>query len=424
MENNGIFEELRKSRKIIGDLDAGFDPVLTLFVGLYNASKYLDSIMHEIVTQTHKDVFIVIVDNNSEDDTWERVGEFLEILPGRVVICRNKFNMGGLGSLLLNIDLVRTEWFSLIHQDDIYMSHHFETIVRAIKSSDEDVITVSTSMASIDSEGKILGRSIRSQWLIKDFNQPNMFLANMRAQTVPWPSTAFKTEPFNAVKGYWTSSAFSDTEMTLLLSAHGKFRFIDQETMFYRENPHSESHLVTTDDREMTTFLSLARVFNSQEFTEILRMVEREDRDKFIRELDKGIENRLTSTFALLAVKTMSHEILSKEWGFSNVAVVESLKIDYTQFASNQSVELLQRVLDYLEYFERDRNIMKLSRSGTNKHDESATENGSGVGRSLVRTFYFRYGGVVPFRIAKFSLVKFYRIKIRFSRNNRHKYFE
>ena len=422
--NTHIFEELRKKREIFGSFDSNLDFSLTAFVGVFNASTYLDNIKSELLNQSSQDFFIVIVDNASSDETWREVSGWLSLFPGRIIVSRNNVNLGGLGSLLMNMDLVETDWFANIHQDDVYKPNHIDAFVREIASCDKRTVAISTSMGSMNHDGKLIARNVRTQWLLRRLDQPYIFLANLHTQTVPWPSTAFKVDTFLGVSRHWTGYAFADTEITMMLTAHGDFRFLNEETMYYRENPLSESHLVTQHDREITTLVSLSRVFNSNEFLAILRLIELKDRATFLLNLNAGLENRLRDAHNLLVIKTMTHEIIANEWGYLNTAALKNLHIDYQDFASQQSLDLIESLISYSTIdgaYSADSLPESKKYLGSKKDDTKLSKRRK---LSLPRRFYFYTGKFIPFKIARKLLVFVMRMKIRFSKKHRLKYFE
>lgn len=424
MKNNILFENERQSRDALGELNDKNVCQITAMVGLFNASSYLENIKSELIRQTYQNFFIILVDNDSTDGTWNQISSWPDLFPGRLIAVKNSFNLGGFGSLLLNLDLVKTGWFTWINQDDLYKEIHIETLERAINACEENVVTLSTSMGSVDASGRKIGRNPRAQWLVSKHEQPDLFLANLHTQTVPWPSTAFRTDAFNRIEGNWTSSAFSDTEFTLYLSAYGKFKFIDKETMYYRENPISESHLVTESDRDLTTTICLTRVFNSKEFLDILKLVKKEDRSKFLEDLDNGIKNRVVNKSNLQLLLVMTHEIIAKEWGYIEPNVLKLLYSDYSDFASIQSTDLVERLLNNSL---RDLPNFIIQKRVDQTHDALRNLTLGRKKRSigyLLRKLYSVIGIYIPYRAGKIILKNFLQTKLRLSKNHRWKYFE
>jgi glycosyltransferase involved in cell wall biosynthesis len=290
----------------------------TVFVGIYNGQKYLDSLKSQLLTQSYQDFQLVVIDNASTDGSWDALADWPTIFGEKLILRRNETNLGGGGSLAkaLKEGLIVTEWFTTIHQDDDYFSGHIEKLVEIIQSSPTDVVAVCTGMASMDENSQSLATPPRASWLVDDPSIPNSFLINLRTQTLSFPTTAFRTKEFLQCFRFWHSPTFSDTETTLLLCGHGEFRYNSQETMRYRENPQSESHVINSVEALLGAAVSLSRIFSSEEFRTVLSKVDNRQRGLFFDELMSSIEIRLRESNLLYLVKILASESCANAWEY------------------------------------------------------------------------------------------------------------
>jgi glycosyltransferase involved in cell wall biosynthesis len=291
---------------------------LTVFVGIYNGEKYLASLQSQILSQSFQDFQLIVIDNASTDGSWDALSQWCDVFGKRLIIRRNETNLGGGGSLAsaLNSGLIQGQWFTTLHQDDFYFAGHLERLMATIEGSPNDVVAVCTGMASMDEKAKEIPSPPRASWLVNDNSAPSSFLINLRTQTLSFPSAAFKTDAFSCCFQYWHSPTFSDTETTLLLCGHGEFRYIPDETMRYRENPISESHVVNSMEALLGATISLSRVFASQEFRTVLSKVDRGERGLFFTELMSSIEIRLQESSLLYLVKILASEACANAWEY------------------------------------------------------------------------------------------------------------
>jgi glycosyltransferase involved in cell wall biosynthesis len=291
---------------------------LTVFIGIYNGEKYLESLQKQLLSQTYQDFHLVVIDNFSTDNSWKALADWPAIFGEKLILRRNDMNLGGGGSLAkaLNSGLINTQWFTMIHQDDYYFTGHIEKLNETIQSSSEDVVAVCTGMASMDENSDSLPTPPRASWLVDDYSTPHSFLINLRTQTLSFPTTAFRTKEFLQCFRFWHSPTFSDTETTLLLCGHGEFRYISQETMRYRENPQSESHVINSVEALLGATISLLRVFSSEEFRTVLSKVDQSQRGLFFDELMSSIEIRLRESNLLYLVKILASESCANAWEY------------------------------------------------------------------------------------------------------------
>lgn len=291
---------------------------ITVFVGIYNGQKYLESLKSQLLSQSFQDFQLVVIDNASTDGSWNTLTDWPAIFGEKLILRRNDINLGGGGSLAnaINSGLINTDWFTMFHQDDDYFAGHLEKLVETIRSSPDYVVAVCTGMASMDEKSQSLPTPPRASWLVDDPSTPNSFLINLRTQTLSFPTTAFRTKEFAQCFRFWHSPSFSDTETTLLLCGYGEFRYITQETMRYRENPQSESHVINSVEALFGATISLSRVFTSEEFRTVLSKVDHEQRGLFFNELMSSIEIRLRDSSLLYLVKILASEACANAWEY------------------------------------------------------------------------------------------------------------
>jgi glycosyltransferase involved in cell wall biosynthesis len=316
---------------------------ITVFLGIYNGKQYLESLKEQLASQTFQDFLIVVVDNASTDNSFEELISWKSDFGDRLTLYRNGVNLGGSGSLsrALTERYIETKWFVFLHQDDLYLPNHLEIISKSLREAPEKVVAVCTGMGSMDETGKTQVSPPRAAWLIGDTSTVSSFLINLRFQTLSFPSSAFKTKVFEECFRYWHSPAFSDTETTLYLCAYGEFRYIQTETMKYRENSQSESHVVNSLEASITAAISLSRVFASREFKMILQSVEASSRSDFFSELIQSIELRIPNSPLTHFVKILATEECSRVWEYQESTTTLALSSVYDGLGSNFSSTLL-----------------------------------------------------------------------------------
>ena len=342
-----LSEEIRRQRVIINQ-NSQEQIHLTVFLGLYNAERYIDSLQDQIAGQIAQGYKLVVVDNHSEDSTWKLIQEWPSRFECNVVLVKNPINLGGSGSINLNLDLVDTEWVTYLHQDDFYFTNHLEILLGAAQSASDATASISSSMGSMDGEGRRIPGRIRAGWLLTDKNRETNFLANLRSQSVPWGSTIFRTQSYKEVVSNWHSNAFPDTEMILKLLCIGETNFLNIETMLYRENPMSESHRVQKIEGSVASTTSLARVFSSDNFITFTSRIDPHSRTKFFNGVMSAISIRLGNNNLTPLIQLIAAESLAIAWDYSEFECLESLKEIYQNFNSDFTVKLMNDIEMFL----------------------------------------------------------------------------
>ena len=367
---------------------------IDVFLGVYNGSAYLSSLKSQLLAQTNQDFHLVVVDNNSTDNSYELIKEWSQSFKSRITIVRNKINLGGSGTILNSLDLFKTSWFTAFHQDDFYKPEHVEVLLNEINKSSERVVAISTVMASMDADGTKIGTVPRTSMFSKSNHPASAFLQNLQTHSVPWPATAFKCEVFKKSQALWHSTAFPDTEQILLMCAYGEFVTIQRETMYYRENPFSESHTVMTSQSELGATLSLFRVLSSTEFKTITSHLSANEVETFGRELIYAIDYRLRDSALGGLLSLYAIEMLIQNVGYHNRGIVLLAQSFYQALQSNSTSNLL---LNLAQYDESNRQNSELSAPAslenflkTFKHEKQVSHDKKNIVDRLMRFKYFQ----------------------------------
>jgi glycosyltransferase involved in cell wall biosynthesis len=312
-----------------------------IFLGVYNGSTYLSNLKSQLLNQTSQNFHLVVVDNNSTDDSYELIKEWSENFESRITILRNSINLGGSGTIVNSLDLIKTNWFTAFHQDDFYKPEHIEVLLNEINRSHDKVVAISTVMASMEADGSKVGTIPRSSMFAKSNHPVSAFIQNLKIHSVPWPATAFKREVFEKSQSLWHSTAFPDTEQILRMCAYGEFITIEKETMYYRENPFSESHTVKSSESELGTALSLFRVFGSSEFKIITSQLNAGEIELFGIELINAIDFRLKESALGGFLSLYAIEMLIQNTGYHNARLVLLAHSFYQNLESTSTARLL-----------------------------------------------------------------------------------
>ncbi len=338
-------QELRSGREIVIGLE--YSKLLktnsfTIYLGIYNGTDYLGSLLAQIQAQTQKNFPLVLVDNSSSDESWNRILAWPKEVLERTKLIRNPLNLGGTGSLALNLDQIETEWFITIHQDDTYGPNHVAVLSKAVANSSKDQIVFFSDMGTQSMGGKKLFTPIRQSWIANLETPQTTFRANLLQQVISYPSAAFRTSAFASIQIRWHSSSFPDTELTLLQASMGSSRFIPKLTMLYRMNPKSESHDLNHRERVLGPFAALSRVVASDSFMKLCLGVPRGDRSSFAKGVFQGIDIRLGESAFSEIVKLIAAETMGLAWDYSDPVSRSQIYETYKIAEDGRTTKLLE----------------------------------------------------------------------------------
>jgi glycosyltransferase involved in cell wall biosynthesis len=350
------------------------DNIITVFLGLYNAEKYLSNLFTQINSQTNQNFNLLVVDNNSSDTTYENVKIWQKMFGERMELIRNPINYGGYGSIFNNIGKIKTPWFCWFHQDDFYKPDHVSTLLEMISCGNETIIGACTTMGSLANNGKILNSKPRMTWFASETDQAGQFLQNLKSQAFPDPASAYRLDIFKKTIIPFHSTSFPDTEHILRMLGYGTFLVSEKETILYRENPSSDSHVLNANERIIGAAVGLIRVFNSVEFNLILNTITQDKRRKFASQLLDALGLRFPDSEVLKVIEISVLEKLLLTWGYGEKNVAELLLKKYSAFSSPLTIRILSN-LSKLKYSD--------SATQTSRLQEHASRN------SRIWDFYF-----------------------------------
>ncbi len=406
---------LRRDRKILGQFNGGSGFKTTVFLGLFEGKQYLRSRIKELETQTSQDFYLLIVDNRSSDFDMNYVQNLLldsPVLKDRYRIIQNPVNLGGLGSFQLNVDLVQTPWITSFHQDDQYLPNHIASHLQQINNSSDDIISVSTDLGSLGADGNKQPVPPRANWLIETKTQFDQFLAVVAEQVIPFPARSIRTSFVELDQVPWHTAAFSDSEETLRALMQGKHEFIRKQTVLYRENPNSESHIQGQQVRVYSATLGFLRVFGSNEFVNFLQGVQRDNRGAFATKLESAINRRISNPEYAQLLWSMCLEQMTHAWAFEESITTAATSEMFSKLGQSYTPGILNGILS------------KLDPSRKFDHDNSANlapleslETPETQGRTILSILYLVVGRLPYFlRRRIFQIYNYLQVKLRSNR--------
>lgn len=101
-------------------------PKVSILVCSYNAGRYITSTIQSVLDQTYTDFELLILDNNSADETREYIRKFND---PRIVLFEGQENIGPYAGLNYLLERARGEYIAIQDHDDIW---HPEKLMRQV----------------------------------------------------------------------------------------------------------------------------------------------------------------------------------------------------------------------------------------------------------------------------------------------------
>ena len=111
--------------------------LISVVVTAYNSETYLKICVDSILSQTYKDLEIILVDNGSTDGTYRMVEEYKSV--DRRIKVVHKKHEGIPGGRKAGLEVATGEYFTIVDSDDYIDKDLYQSLMNNI--SDEDLIT-------------------------------------------------------------------------------------------------------------------------------------------------------------------------------------------------------------------------------------------------------------------------------------------
>ena len=133
-------------------------PGVYVCIPAYNNASYIGETIQSILDQTYENIHVIIVDDNSKDNTWQVLCDFAK-QDSRVLIYRNDKNLGMSGNwnkcLSLCMEREDCEYIKLVCADDLLVPHTIEKEVMILEKYPRVVLVSSeTKLVDLNGNGK------------------------------------------------------------------------------------------------------------------------------------------------------------------------------------------------------------------------------------------------------------------------------
>lgn len=211
-----------------------FTPLVSVIIPAYNAEKFLLKTLESILSQTYKNIEVLVIDDGSQDRTAEIVQSIAQ--KDNQVILLQQENSGVAAARNLGINKSKGEFIAPIDADDIWYPQNLEKQVQCLLHADSSVGLVYSWSVDIDEEDKLTG----------DFRASNIegdvfttllchnFLGNA-SSTLIRRSCVEKIGGYNTQLKAQDAQGCEDWDFYLRIAEHYQFKVVPEFFIGYRK---------------------------------------------------------------------------------------------------------------------------------------------------------------------------------------------
>ena len=133
------------------------DGLVSIVIPTYNQEEFVEETIESVLSQTYKNVEIIITDDGSVDDTARIIESYANRFPSKIIPVLNGTNVGIAGNLNKGLERVRGEYIAWLGGDDIMLPTKLEEQVQ-ILAKRHDAVGCCHDAEVFDSEsGETIG---------------------------------------------------------------------------------------------------------------------------------------------------------------------------------------------------------------------------------------------------------------------------
>ena len=205
-------------------------PAVSVLLPVYNGMPYIREAIDSIFAQTVEDWELVVIDNASDDGTFEYLQDRAECEP-RMLLLRNETNIGIVGSLNRGLAQCRARWIARMDADDRALPNRLERQLSFVNAN-PDVITTSSLAYYMDTQGRRIGATTSDLTTRADFDR---HIAKADPITLIHPGALMRRDVVVEVGGYRAEfNPAEDIDLWARLSERGLLLVQPECLMEYR----------------------------------------------------------------------------------------------------------------------------------------------------------------------------------------------
>ncbi len=190
-------------------------PLITVFIPTYRRPQLLKRAIESVLSQTCKELCVLICDNASQDETAEIVARFAKEDPRIQYFCHAE-NIGMLGNYEFGFSQIGTEYFSVLSDDDMLLPHFCETALKSFQEYPESAFFAGSSLM-ITAQGQVFRAPLES-WSREGLFASKEALLEMIGN-YPVPTTVmYRTECVSRVKIDFANQVAWDCDFLIQLA--------------------------------------------------------------------------------------------------------------------------------------------------------------------------------------------------------------
>lgn len=164
------------------------NPMVSIVIPVYNGSNYLNQAIDSVLSQTYRNIEIIVVNDGSNDNGKT---EKIALSYGDQIRYFKQENGGVASALNLAINKMRGDYFSWLSHDDLYYPNKIEKQIEYLANNNFQNIVLYSDYDLIDENSNLISECIKPHEILKTKPEYALLRGHVNGITLLIPKVAF-----------------------------------------------------------------------------------------------------------------------------------------------------------------------------------------------------------------------------------------
>lgn len=211
------------------------EPRFSIIIPVYNVEKYIRRCMASVMNQTYRDYEVIVVDDESPDNSMRIVEEFARTYPGMITMIHQKNTRQG-GARNRGVREARGEYLLFVDSDDYVSEKLLEKMDARLRESPCDILVFQHLLVTED--GKKIGRGDIGS-LLPGTYIPQEDKAVLRIACQPWGKVISRSFYLESNFAFPEKILYEDAIMRVLYAKASRVVVCDECLYYYVQSRNS-----------------------------------------------------------------------------------------------------------------------------------------------------------------------------------------
>lgn len=220
-------------------------PLVSVICLCYNHARFVEQAIQSVLSQTYKNIQVIVVDDASTDNSVEVIRDVL-LRSGRIDIQFLSLpqNIGNCRAFNQGLALAKGTYIIDLATDDYMVPERIQRQVEFFLSLDESYGVIFSDAVYIDEEGKFLYNhfeELQRKRLVYTVPRGDVFKDILTIYFIPSPAMMIRKKVLDELGGYDEQLAYEDFDFWVRSSRNYQYNYQEEKLTVVRKNARSMS---------------------------------------------------------------------------------------------------------------------------------------------------------------------------------------